>query len=182
MPEPSASDVVPGAPRPVPLPIVLVGPMGSGKSRVGARLAASLGAPFVDTDQRIVERHGPIEQIFEHHGEAGFRAFEREVVAEALREEAVVSLGGGAVLDAGTRADLAGLAVVRLDVRPEAVAPRLSGGTRPLLADGGLERWIRIREERRPLYDEVAGLSIDTTRRSVARIVEEITEWAGGRA
>ncbi|RXZ44342.1 shikimate kinase, partial [Agromyces binzhouensis] len=79
-------------------------------------------------------------------------------------------------------ADLAGLAVVRLDVSPEAVAPRLTGGTRPLLADGGLERWTRIREERRPLYDEVAGLSIDTTRRSVARIVAEITEWAGGRA
>nr|WP_240898411.1 shikimate kinase [Agromyces luteolus] len=156
--------------------------MGSGKSRVGARLAASVGAPFVDTDQRIVERHGPIAEIFDREGEAAFRVIEREVVAEALREEAVVSLGGGAVLDADTRADLAGLAVVRLDVRPEAVAPRLSGGTRPLLADGGIERWIRIREERRPLYDEVAGLSIDTTRRSVARIVAEITEWAGGRA
>ncbi|MFC9919122.1 shikimate kinase [Agromyces binzhouensis] len=182
MPEPSAPRSVPGDSGAIPLPIVLVGPMGSGKSRVGARLASAVGAPFVDTDHRIVDRHGPIEEIFAREGEAYFRAIEREVVAEALREQAVVSLGGGAVLDADTRADLAGLAVVRLDVSPEAVAPRLTGGTRPLLADGGLERWTRIREERRPLYDEVAGLSIDTTRRSVARIVAEITEWAGGRA
>lgn len=166
----------------MPLPIVLVGPMGAGKSRVGARLATSVGAPFVDTDQRIVERYGPIEEIFAREGEAHFREIEREVVAEALREEAVISLGGGAVLDADTRADLAELAVVWLQVSADAVAPRLSGGTRPLLADGGLERWIRIRNERRPLYEQVAGLVIDTSRRPVTRIIAEITEWAGARA
>jgi shikimate kinase len=172
-----------GATRgPVPLPIVLVGPMGAGKSRVGARLAASVGAPFVDTDQRIVERYGPIDEIFADEGEAHFRTIEREVVAEALREEAVVSLGGGAVLDADTRDDLAELPVVWLKVSAEAVAPRLTGGNRPLLAEGGLDRWIRIRDERRPLYEQVAGLAIDTSRRSVARIVDQITEWAGARA
>lgn len=170
------------APRPVALPIVLVGPMGAGKSRVGARLAASVGAPFVDTDQRIAERYGPIEEIFARAGEEYFRVIEREVVAEALREEAVVSLGGGAILDADTRADLANLPVVWLKVSADAVAPRLSGGNRPLLAEGGLDRWIRIRDERRPLYEQVAGLAIDTSRRSVARIVDQITEWAGARA
>lgn len=166
----------------MPLPIVLVGPMGAGKSRVGARLATSIGAPFVDTDQRIIERYGPIEEIFAREGEAYFREIEREVVAEALREEAVVSLGGGAVLDADTRADLADLAVVWLQVSADAVAPRLSGGTRPLLADGALDRWIRIRDERRPLYEQVAGLVVDTSRRPVTRIIAEITEWAGARA
>lgn len=169
-------------PRAVALPIVLVGPMGAGKSRVGARLAASVGAPFVDTDQRIVERYGPIDEIFAREGEEYFRVIEREVVAEALREEAVVSLGGGAVLDADTRDDLASLPVVWLQVSAEAVAPRLTGGNRPLLAEGGLERWMRIRDERRPLYEQVAGLAIDTSRRSVARIVDRITEWAGRRA
>jgi shikimate kinase len=169
-------------PRAHALPIVLVGPMGAGKSRVGARLASAVGAPFVDTDQRIVERYGPIEEIFASEGEEYFRKIEREVVAEALREEAVVSLGGGAVLDAGTRDDLAGLPVVWLKVSADAVAPRLSGGNRPLLAEGGLDRWIRIRDERRPLYEQVAGLAIDTSRRSVARIVDQITEWAGVRA
>lgn len=173
----------PGATRgPLTLPIVLVGPMGAGKSRVGARLAASVGAPFVDTDQRIVERYGPIDEIFATEGEEHFRTIEREVVAGALREEAVVSLGGGAVLDADTRHDLAALPVVWLKVSAEAVAPRLTGGNRPLLADGGLDRWIRIRDERRPLYEQVAGLAIDTSRRSVARIVDQITEWAGARA
>jgi shikimate kinase len=168
--------------RPVPLPIVLVGPMGAGKSRVGGRLAASVGAPFVDTDQRIIERYGPIDQIFAREGEEYFRVIEREVVAEALREDAVVSLGGGAVLDADTRDDLAGLAVVWLQVSPETVGPRLAGGTRPLLDEGGLDRWIEIMQARRPLYEAVAGLAIDTSRRSVARIVDEITEWAGARA
>jgi shikimate kinase len=162
------------------LPIVLVGPMGAGKSRVGHRLATSVDAPFIDTDLRIAERYGPIDEIFEREGEEYFRIIEREVVAEALREEAVISLGGGAVLHPDTRDDLAGLAVVLLKVSREAVRPRLAGGNRPLIADGGLDRWSAILEQRRPLYEAVADLSIDTSRRSVARIVDAITERFGG--
>jgi shikimate kinase len=161
------------------LPIVLVGPMGSGKSRVGHRLATSVDAPFIDSDLRIAERYGPIDEIFEREGEEYFRIIEREIVAEALREEAVISLGGGAVLHPDTRADLGGLAVVWLQVSREAVRPRLAGGNRPLLADGGLDRWSAILEERRPLYEAVADLSIDTSRRSVARIVDDIIERFG---
>ena len=164
------------------LPIVLIGPMGAGKSRVGHRLAASAGAPFIDTDQRIVERYGPIEEIFEREGEEYFRIVEREVVAEALREEAVISLGGGAVLHPDTRDDLADLPVVWLRVSPEAVAPRLTGGRRPLLADGGLGAWTAILEQRAPIYEALADLDIDTSRRSVARIVDDITERFGGAA
>ncbi|MDR6907396.1 shikimate kinase [Agromyces sp. 3263] len=162
------------------LPIVLVGPMGAGKSRVGQRLAASADAPFVDTDTRITERYGPIDQIFEREGEEYFRIVEREVVADALREEAVISLGGGAVLHPDTRDDLAGLPVVWLKVTAEAVAPRLAGGSRPLIAEGGLARWTAIMEERAPVYAALADLEIDTSRRSVARIVEDITERFGG--
>lgn len=162
------------------LPIVLVGPMGSGKSRVGQRLATEAGAPFVDTDQRIVERYGPIDEIFDREGEEYFRIVEREVVAEALREEAVVSLGGGAVLHDDTRDDLASLPVVWLQVSREAVAPRLAGGNRPLIATGGIEAWAAILEARRPLYEAVSDLAIDTSRRSVARIVDDITERFGG--
>ena len=164
----------------LPLPIVLVGPMGAGKSRVGQRLAASVGAPFVDTDLRIAERYGPIDEIFDREGEEYFRIVEREVVAEALREEAVISLGGGAVLHPDTRDDLAGLAVVWLQVSREAVRPRLAGGNRPLIAEGGLDRWSAVLEQRRPLYEAVADLSIDTSRRSVARIVDAIAERFGG--
>ena len=164
----------------LPLPIVLVGAMGAGKSRVGHRLATSVDAPFIDTDLRIAERYGPIDEIFDREGEEYFRIVEREVVAEALREEAVISLGGGAVLHPDTRDDLAGLAVVWLQVTREAVRPRLAGGNRPLIADGGLDRWSAILEARRPLYEAVADLSIDTSRRSVARIVDAITERFGG--
>ncbi len=166
----------------VSLPIVLIGPMGSGKSRVGHRLAASAGAPFIDTDQRIVERYGPIEEIFEREGEEYFRIIEREVVAEALHEEAVISLGGGAVLHPDTRADLADLQVVWLRVSPEAVGPRLAGGKRPLIADGGIGAWTAILEQREPIYAELADLDIDTSRRSVARIVDDITGRFGGAA
>lgn len=164
----------------LPLPIVLVGPMGAGKSRVGHRLATSVDAPFIDTDLRIAQRYGPIDEIFEREGEEYFRIVEREVVAEALREEAVISLGGGAVLHPDTRDDLAGLAVVWLQVSREAVRPRLAGGNRPLVADGGLDRWSALLEERRPLYEAAADLAIDTSRRSVARIVAAITERFGG--
>jgi len=155
--------------------------MGAGKSRVGQRLAASVDAPFVDTDVRIVERYGPIDEIFDREGEEYFRIVEREVVADALREEAVISLGGGAVLHPDTRDDLADLQVVWLKVSREAVAPRLTGGTRPLLAEGGLAAWSAILEARAPIYRELADLDIDTSRRSVARIVDEITErFTGG--
>jgi len=102
-------------------------------------------------------------------------------VADALREEAVISLGGGAVLHPDTRDDLADLQVVWLKVSPEAVAPRLTGGTRPLLAEGGLAAWSAILEARAPIYRELADLDIDTSRRSVARIVDAITErFTGG--
>jgi shikimate kinase len=175
MPRPTVPD-----PRRLPLPIVLIGAMGAGKSRVGQRLATTIGAPFVDTDLRIAERYGPIDEIFAREGEEYFRIVEREVVADALREEAVISLGGGAVLHPDTRDDLAGLPVVWLKVTPEAVAPRLAGGSRPLIAEGGLDRWTAIMEERAPIYAALADLDIDTSRRSVARIVEDITERFGG--
>ncbi|WP_308796626.1 shikimate kinase [Agromyces silvae] len=163
----------------VALPVVLIGPMGAGKSRIGGRLATVLGAPFIDTDQRIVARYGPIADIFAREGEDYFRVIEREVVAEALREPAVVALGGGAVLHPETQADLEPLSVVLLRVDAAAVEPRLAGGARPLLAEGGLERWERILAERLPIYEALADLDIDTSRRPVARIVADVTGRLG---
>ncbi|MGI9825283.1 shikimate kinase [Agromyces sp. Marseille-Q5079] len=162
------------------LPIVLIGPMGAGKSRVGARLAASVGAPFVDTDALVEGRYGPIEEIFAREGEEYFRVVERELVTEALGEQAVVSLGGGSVLHPDTRRELADLPVVWLQVSADVVATRLAGGNRPLLAEGGLARWVAIQGERAPIYASLADLEIDTSRRSVARIVEQITGHFGG--
>ncbi|MEO7147105.1 MAG: shikimate kinase, partial [Terrimesophilobacter sp.] len=73
--------------------LVVIGPPGAGKSRVGKQVARLLHVPFIDTDRRIVAQHGPIATIFADKGEEWFRAVERVEVAKALGESAVISLG-----------------------------------------------------------------------------------------
>lgn len=161
-----------------PLTLVLVGPMAAGKTSVGRRVARRLGVAFVDTDKRIAAEHGPITQIFAEQGEARFREVERAAVATALTEGGVISLGGGAVTDVGTRDLLKRHPVVFLTVSEEAVADRIRGGSRPLLAgEDPLERWKRIFDERRDWYDEVASATFDTSRRPMQRIADEIVAW-----
>lgn len=164
---------------PDPLTVVLVGPMGAGKSSVGRRVAKRLGVGFIDTDKRIVSAHGPIPGIFEKYGESHFRALEQAAVAAALEEGGVISLGGGAVSAAETRALLREHPVVFLAVTPEAVADRIASGGRPLLAGGEdpLERWNQIYEQRRGWYEEVADATFDTSRRPMQRIADEIAAW-----
>ncbi|MCT2222636.1 shikimate kinase [Microbacterium paraoxydans] len=161
-----------------PLTLVLVGPMAAGKTSVGRRVARRLGVAFIDTDKRIVAAHGPIPEIFATHGEAYFRDLERAAVREALAEGGVISLGGGAVTDPETRALLRAHPVVFLTVSEAAVADRLRGGTRPLLAgEDPVEKWKRIFAERRGWYDEVASATFDTSRRPMQRIADEIVAW-----
>jgi shikimate kinase len=102
--------------------VVFIGPMGAGKTRLGRRVARTLELPFVDTDKVIVAEHGPISDIFDRYGEQYFRSLERAAVQTALQGEGVVSLGGGAVLDADTRRELTELPVVYLSVTADAVA------------------------------------------------------------
>jgi shikimate kinase len=156
--------------------VVLIGAPGAGKTRTGRRVAARLGVPFIDTDKRIVAAHGPIAAIFEQHGEPHFRSLERRVVANALRERAVVTLGGGAVLDGDTQRDLEGRAVVQLTVDPVAVERRISGGKRPLVKDG-IEAWKALVASRQPLYDRLSALTIDTSRRPLDTIADEVVQW-----
>jgi shikimate kinase len=157
--------------------VVLVGPMGAGKTKVGRRVARLLGLDFVDTDKAIVAAHGPIAQIFAEEGEPAFRTLERAAVVDALATDGVVSLGGGAVLDPATRADLAAERVVLLTVGARAVEGRLGQGKRPLIRDG-VSDWQRIYDERRPLYQEVADLELDTSHRPFDAIAEEVAAWA----
>ena len=117
-----------------PLTLVLVGPMGAGKTSVGRQVAKRLGVRFIDTDKRIVADHGPIPEIFERHGEGHFRVLEQATVSSALSEGGVISVGGGAVTSAATRELLRRHPVVFLAVSPEAVADRIRSGGRPLLA------------------------------------------------
>lgn len=147
--------------------LVLVGPMGAGKSAIGRRLAERFALPFVDADREIELRTGTsVATIFECEGEAGFRAREREVLATLLAANGcVVSTGGGAVLDAGTRALLRDRGyVVHLLVDVEAQLARLARDrTRPLLAVADREAVLRrLAEVRDPLYAAVADMQFDT--------------------
>jgi shikimate kinase len=158
-------------------PLVFIGPMASGKSKIGRRVARTLRVPFIDTDKDVVAGHGPITEIFAEHGEEHFRLLERAAVAAALqRGRVIVSLGGGAVLDPATRADLRGTTVISLSTTAEAVRNRTRNAKRPLLA-AGPDAWQRIYDERRPLYDALASITFDTSTRPVDAIAADIVKW-----
>jgi shikimate kinase len=160
-------------PRPY---VVVIGAPGAGKTRVGKRIARLLKVPFVDTDRRIVLRHGPIAQVFSGRGEEHFRKIERIEVARALRESAVVSLGGGAVLDPDTQADLTDLPVALMTVSAEAVASRI-GDKRPLLREGGVAAWETLVAARRETYERLATRTWDSSERPIDTIAQEIADW-----
>jgi shikimate kinase len=155
--------------------VVLIGPPGAGKTRLGKRVARLLKAKFVDTDRRIVAKHGPIVDIFTAFGEHRYRQLERVEVAQALTEAAVVALGGGAVLDPDTQRDLAGHRVVLVTVTPEAVASRITGTGRPLV--NGIESWSRLVDARREVYERLATRTWDTSDRPLDLIAGEIAGW-----
>jgi shikimate kinase len=160
--------------------IVLIGPMGAGKTSIGRRVAKALQVPFFDTDAAVTGVHGPIESIFAEHGEARFRTLERAAVVEGLATDGVVSLGGGAVLDAQTQRDLASHRVVLLTVAPRVVAHRVNGSKRPLLqgGDDAMARWTDIFAERRPVYDALADVTFDTSSGPLQQVVDAIVAWA----
>jgi shikimate kinase len=133
--------------------------------------------PYADTDKMIVAEHGPIPEIFRAHGEPHFRRLEREAVRRGLTGEGVLSLGGGAILDPATRADLAAHTVVYLTITPEAVARRLAGdGDRPLVANG-VDDWIALNAPRWEIYEGLADATFDTSHRPNDRLAEEVAAW-----
>lgn len=149
--------------------LVLVGPMGAGKTSIGRRLAQRLGLRFVDTDREVEASTGAsVTTIFECEGEAGFRARERAMLAQLLDGDGqLVATGGGAVLDAVNRALLRQRSfVVHLHVDVEAQLDRLARDrSRPLLQRDDRHAVLRaLAAERAPLYAEVADLRFDTSR------------------
>ncbi|MFG2333844.1 shikimate kinase [Streptomyces sp. NPDC048604] len=159
--------------------VVLVGPMGSGKSTVGALLAERLGAPYRDTDADIVAAEGrEIADIFVEDGEEHFRALERAAVRTAVAEhEGVLALGGGAILDAGTRELLAGLPVAYLSMDVEEAVRRVGlGAARPLLAVNPRRQWRELMEARRPLYIEVARAVVATDDRTPEEVAQAVLD------
>ncbi|MEU6253639.1 shikimate kinase [Streptomyces sp. NPDC047043] len=167
--------------------VVLVGPTGVGKSTVGRLLAERLGVAHRDTDDDIVAAEGrTVAELFRDFGEAAFRATEKRAVHRALGEHhGVLSLGGGSILDADTRALLAGQPVVHLTMGVEE-ALRRPGLTadRPLLAVDPRTRWRELAEARRHLYEQVATAVVATDGRTPEEVaaaiaVDEITAKAG---
>jgi len=156
--------------------LVLVGAPGSGKSTVGALLAERLGLPFRDVDAVIVERTGKsITDIFTDDGEAAFRALEAEITAELLPLAGVLSVGGGAILSAATRARLRGHRVIWLKVGLAQSVKRVGLDTaRPLLLGNVRGQLRRLLEERAGLYSEVATEVIDTDSTAPAEIADLI--------
>ncbi|HSR64751.1 MAG TPA: shikimate kinase [Xanthomonadaceae bacterium] len=147
--------------------LVLVGPMGSGKTSIGRRLAERFALAFVDADREIEAQAGAsIATIFDCEGEAGFRARERATLARLLDGEGqVLATGGGAVLDAGTRGLLRARGfVVHLQVSVDGQLQRLSRDrVRPLLQQGDRAQVLQaLAQARAPLYAEVADLVFDT--------------------
>jgi shikimate kinase len=161
--------------------IVLVGFMGAGKSSVGSALAEALGLRFVDTDVVIAQRAlRDIPEIFDREGEEGFRAREREVATEALSGvDAVVSLGGGAVIDPHIRELLASAMVVHLDVGLSEALRRVGDDDRRPMLQRDPEELYRLRD---PLYREVADLTVPTDGRSIEEITRDVTGRLSGAA
>ena len=161
--------------------VYLIGPMGSGKTAVGRRLAQLLGREFLDSDAEIEKRTGvDIRYIFEKEGETRFRNREREVIAELTAlEDVVVATGGGAVLDPANRERLAATGtVVYLETSLDALVQRTkSSKHRPLLMnDDPRAVFERLLSVRRPLYEEIADLRIETTGRQVRAVAADIRQ------
>jgi shikimate kinase len=156
---------------------ILIGPPGAGKTTVGALVAALLGLDFVDADLIIEQAAGkPVGDIFVQDGEEAFRALERATAARLIgRHRGVLALGGGAILDPGTRDLLAGQRVVYLETGFTSAVHRTGlDAPRPLLLGNPRARMKTLLEERLPVYASLAWITVPTDDREPKDIAEEI--------
>lgn len=162
--------------------VVLVGPMGAGKTTVGTLVAQAWGVALRDTDHDVERAEGrPVSEIFVDSGEEYFREREHAAVVEALHTHpGVLALGGGAVLDARTRGALAGHRVVFLRVGLADAVKRVGLGTgRPLLLGNVRSRVKVLLDEREPVYLALADVVVDTDGRTPQEVADEILAAVG---
>ena len=165
-------------------PVALIGPMAVGKSAIGQQLAQHLGCAFVDTDAVVVAQHGTIAEIFASRGERAFRELEARAVADAIEaaqgSNAIISLGGGAVLDSGTQQLLGRCTVVYLECDADTVAERIARNSgRPLLAGDAMGRWRTLFATRRPVYERLADIVLDVRSGSVPELAHRLEDALG---
>ena len=159
--------------------LVLIGPMGAGKTTVATLLADRWGIAMRDTDADVEALEGrSISDIFVESGEAHFRDLERKAVAEALAtHDGVLALGGGAVLDPATRELLADQTVVFLRVGLSDAVKRVGlGSARPLLLGNIRSRVKALLDERTPVYEAVATHVVDTDGLTPDEVAARIVE------
>lgn len=159
--------------------LVLIGPMGAGKTTVGSEIAKELNCEFADTDALIEADQGKsVAEIFVEDGEPHFRLVEESIVIDALiSEDGVLSLGGGAVMNDAVQEALkkSPAKKVFLDISLAAVSPRVGfDSARPLLMVNPRQKWAELMTARRPIYESLADQSIDVSDKSVAEITSEI--------
>ena len=161
--------------------IILVGPMGAGKTTIGRQLAKKLKKQFYDCDYEIEQRTGAdIPWIFEIEGEEGFRKREAQVLDELVKQDNIVlSTGGGAVLKEENREALTDSGfVIYLQSSPEKLHSRTAGDKRRPLLQGRnrLAQIKKILHEREPYYESVSNKIINTDKLTVKQIVNEIVK------
>ena len=161
--------------------VILIGPMGSGKTTIGQLVASKLGIAFRDTDHVIEERAGKsVSDIFLEDGEDEFRILEKKVLRdELLSDDTVLVLGGGAPISVDAQSALRAIAspVVYLDISLATVAPRIGfNRDRPLLLHNPRGQWQTLMEARRPIYESIADAVIDVNEKSESEIVTLILE------
>lgn len=159
--------------------IFLIGPMGSGKSTIGRRLARHLHKTFVDSDHVIEERTGvDIPTIFDIEGEEGFRKREMTVINElSQKKELVLATGGGAILNPENRAHLMarGLVIYLKTSVQQQLARTQHDKNRPLLqTEDPKKKLTELLQHREPYYLDMADIVIDTNHRHSNQVVREI--------